>query len=73
MAGRLKKIVDFVRANAFFKNLALVTLNLKLKEAGFDVKVEDFTSDTPDDAEIERVLGHAAKTELNIDIDQAMD
>ena len=56
MAGRLKKIVEIVKARAFFKNVAIVTLNLKLQEAGFDVNVEDFTSGTADSPEIEKIL-----------------
>lgn len=51
MAGRLKQIVDYVKAKAFFKNMAVAQLNMIV---GFNV--EDFTEETPDDPELEQKL-----------------
>ena len=62
MAGRLKKIVDHVKARSFFKNLAISMLNMKL-----NTDVERFSDNTPDDPELEKKLIEAAKEVLGKD------
>jgi hypothetical protein len=64
MAGRMKKVVDYVKTKVYFKNLAVARFNMML---GAGANVEDFTEDTPDDPELERKLIEAAKKILNVD------
>lgn len=56
MAGRLKQIVDQVKARVILKNLAMSTLNTAV---GTDV--ENFSETTPDNPEIEQKLLEMAK------------
>ncbi|MBU0504014.1 MAG: hypothetical protein ABH882_02510 [Candidatus Omnitrophota bacterium] len=56
MAGRLKQIVDQVKAKVILKNLATSTLSMKL-----GTNVDNFTETTPDDPQIEQKLLAIAK------------
>ncbi|MFH1397746.1 MAG: hypothetical protein ABIH27_04265 [Candidatus Omnitrophota bacterium] len=62
MAGRLKQIVDQVKARVMLKNLAASTLSMKL-----GTNVENFTETTPDDTQIEQKLLAIAKGLLGDD------
>ncbi len=62
MAGRLKQIVDQVKARAILKNLAASTLSMKL-----GTNVDNFTETTPDDHQIEQKLLVIAKELLGDD------
>lgn len=62
MAGRLKAIVDVVKARSVFKNLAVAMLSFKLGQ-----DVEDFSEDTPDDGDFEARLIEEAKKILKTD------
>lgn len=64
MAGRMKKIVDYVKTKVYFKNLAVARFNIMLEA---EVNVDDFTEDTPDDPELEKKLIEAAKKILDVD------
>lgn len=63
MAGKLKAIVDVVKARSVFKNLAVAMLSYKL---GLDV--DSFTDETDDDNELEQKLIEEAKKILKTDI-----
>lgn len=56
MAGKLKAIVDVVKARSVFKNLAVALLSFKLGQ-----DVDAFTEDMPDDPELESKLIEEAK------------
>ena len=62
MAGRLKAIVDVVKARSVFKNLAVAMLSFKLGQ-----DVESFTENTEDDAALEAKLIEEAKKILKTD------
>lgn len=62
MAGRLKAIVDIVKAKSVFKNLAVALLSFKIGQ-----DVDAFTDSTPDDAELELQLVEEAKKILKTD------
>lgn len=62
MAGRLKAIVDVVKAKSVFKNLAVAMLSYKLGQ-----DVDSFTENTPDDSELETKLIEEAKKILKTD------
>jgi AmiR/NasT family two-component response regulator len=62
MAGKLKAIVDVVKARSVFKNLAVAMLSFKLGQ-----DVESFSEDTPDDAQLETKLIEEAKKILKTD------
>lgn len=62
MAGKLKAIVDVVKARSVFKNLAVAMLSFKLGQ-----DVESFSEDTPDDAQLESKLIEEAKKILKTD------
>lgn len=64
MAGRLKRIVDYVKNEAYFKNFAVARLSMLL---GTGKDVGDFTEDTPDDPVLEKKLIEAAKKILHVD------
>lgn len=67
MAGRLKRIVDYVKAKSYLKNLAVVQLNMRLLvDTKHAVNVEDFKEATPDDPDLERKLIQAAKEVLKV-------
>lgn len=62
MAGRLKRIVDYVRSKAYLKNLTVSRINMRM-----DMDVNSFTEDTPDDPQLEARLIEAAKEILKTD------
>ncbi|MDP1852647.1 MAG: hypothetical protein Q8L26_00340 [Candidatus Omnitrophota bacterium] len=62
MAGKLKAIVDVVKARSVFKNLAVAMLSFKLGQ-----DVESFSEDTPDDVQLETKLVEEAKKILKTD------
>lgn len=62
MAGKLKAIVDVVKARSVFKNLAVAMLSYKL---GLDV--DSFTDEAADDPELEQKLIQEAKKILKTD------
>ncbi len=62
MAGRLKAIVDIVKAKSVFKNLAVALLSFKVGQ-----DVDAFTDSTPDDLELELQLVEEAKKILKTD------
>ena len=62
MAGRLKAIVDVVKARSVFKSLAVAMLSFKLGQ-----DVDGFTDVTPDDADLETKLIEEAKKILKTD------
>lgn len=62
MSGRLKAIVDVVKVRSVFKHLAVAMLSFKLGQ-----DVDDFTDETPDDADLEKRLIEEAKKILKTD------
>lgn len=62
MAGRLKAIVDVVKARSVFKNLAVALLSFKIGQ-----DVDSFTDATSDDPELESKLIEEAKKILKTD------
>ena len=62
MAGRLKKIVDFVREHSLFPGLTLARLSLAVGR-----NVEEIDEDTPDDPELEKKMVEAVKEILKVD------
>ena len=62
MPGRLKAIVDIVKAKSVFKNLAVALLSFKVGQ-----DVDAFTDSTPDDPELEAKLVEEAKKILKTD------
>ncbi|RME77871.1 MAG: hypothetical protein D6785_12345 [Planctomycetota bacterium] len=62
MAGRLKKLVDFVKANSTFTNLTLARISLKV---GMDIN--EITASTPDDPELEKKLIQAIKEVMKLE------
>lgn len=63
MAGRLKKIVDYVEEKVILKNLAIARMNIVL---GRGMNVDDFSDETPDNPEMEQKLIEAAKIILGV-------
>ncbi|MEK6715684.1 MAG: hypothetical protein AABY43_06550 [Candidatus Omnitrophota bacterium] len=62
MSGRLKAIVDVVKARSVFKNLSVAMLSFKLGQ-----DVDSFSDVTPDDADLETKLIEEAKKILRTD------
>jgi len=60
LPGRLKKIVDYVRDNSTFGNLAIASMRLRLKE-----DVAAITLATPDDPQREQRYLDAAREVMN--------
>jgi hypothetical protein len=63
MAGRLKRIVDYVEEKVILKNLAIARMNIVL---GRGINVNDFSDETPDNPEMEQKLIDAAKIILGV-------
>jgi len=62
MSGKLKAIVDVVKARSVFKNLAVALLSYKIGQ-----DVDSFTDLTPDDPDLEAKLIEEAKKILKTD------
>ncbi len=64
MAGRQKRIVDYVKTKVYLKNVVVARFNLMLEKG---INIEDFTENTPDDPEMEAKLIEIAKKILGVD------